>query len=133
MKITLIIEDGNISNTTTKEFFEPVRTEIEAMAGASFDYVRGLQSKERFLVLHKRLHELPGTQKIVLIKLYREATGVGLKEAKDTIEGLEQSQNVFPQLEQEQTAALLNLMGREGINASLLTKEELVCHKIHTS
>lgn len=33
--------------------------------------------------------EIAGGRKIEAIKLYREATGVGLKEAKDAVEGME--------------------------------------------
>ena len=57
-------------------------------------------------------------QKIEAIKIYREATGLGLKEAKDFIDAL------IPQLQQQDPEKYVKLTGPVGCGAKVLM---LVC------
>jgi ribosomal protein L7/L12 len=69
-------------------------------------------------------------QKIAAIKLYREATGVGLKEAKDAIEAIERGEPVYSP-PPTQSAQGIDLVLEDQIKQLLAKRQKIQAVKIY--
>src|ERR1700742_3180245 len=83
-KMTLM-EVVELISDMEKKFGVPAAAPVAAAAGPAAAAAAPVEEKTEFAVT---LKEYPADKKVTVIKVIREITGLGLKEAKDLVEGV---------------------------------------------
>ena len=83
-KMTLM-EDVELISDMEKKFGVTAAAPVAAAAGPAAAAAAPVEEKTEFTVT---LKEYPADKKVTVIKVIREITGLGLKEAKDLVEGV---------------------------------------------
>jgi hypothetical protein len=124
--------------TTEKEVVD--RLEYREVVEKIFDAVADAENVGKVLVLSELGPLQPGqlgtvsSNLIPYIKAVREATGCGLKEAKDLVEAARENKNILNVPEHQHEAVVKACQGlRPPLRADRLTQDELVCLKVHDS
>jgi large subunit ribosomal protein L7/L12 len=105
-----VLELAELVKELEEKFGVSAAAPVAAAAAVSAEAAEPVEEKTEFDVLLKTI----GAEKIKVIKVVREATGLGLKEAKDLVDGAPSTiKEALPKAEAEKLAASLKEVGAE--------------------
>jgi len=105
-----VLELAELVKELEEKFGVSAAAPVAVAAAASAEAAEPVEEKTEFDVVLKAV----GAEKIKVIKVVREATGLGLKEAKDLVDGAPNTvKEALPKAEAEKLAASLKDVGAE--------------------
>jgi hypothetical protein len=134
VKVNIVLEDGKIHTTVSTDTVD--KAVLLTLVEKAWDFIQDsiasvqaadIRSKKVVLNVNQRKGNF-----IPYIKSIREATGCGLREAKDLVEAALENQNIIP-VDPVHNEAVIQVCKKDGLYAALMSNDEIVCLQIHES